>query len=924
MKKNVFLVVCAFSICFNFFGQEKTKNESYIEKIKAVRKSQTKRAMGLEKLDNSNKDEMSSKWIKKGDKILINAISQTDVNELKRELATLGFTDLKIHGKVVTGWGPMDSIPQLENCISLTKAMPELIPTTNVGLTTNQAVTTLFSESASNIFDVNGEGIRIGIISDSFNARGDAQTTVLSGDIPGVGNPNGFTQPVQILSEIQNIAIGGDEGRGMAELIHDIAPGAELYFYSAFNGFFDFADGIRELADAGCDVIVDDIRYFFEPYFQDGAIAQAVDDVVADGVVYLSSAGNSARKSYENSYNPIVVDGLEFHDFGGGDTSLNLRLNAGDATRLVFQWDDPSSLSGPNNPAPDTDLDIFLIDVATEAILSQSAFDNTRSGIPVEQISYTNDTDGVQEVALVIERYSGPTPRRIKYIDVARGRGSQFVDTHEGVNSGTCIGHANTRGAITTGAQAYFFNPEFGRPIGLNSFSSFGGTPILLDGDGNPIEAEDRQKPDVVGTDGGNTTSFPNPNRPFSDPDNDGFPNFFGTSASAPNIAAVVALMLQEKSDLTPNEVITILEETAIDMDNPVTPGFDVGYDIATGNGFVQADKALASLQGKPTVYRYRAINSSTDAFVRTLRDGNTLDLARINGALINIEALATDGLNDVKSMVLNLSGDTSKREQDSTFPFSLYGDDGNGDFRNGEIKNGEYTLSSNAFSQMNGRGNFGEAYEIDFQVNNSGFVSSFILVDADTNEDIAPLTNSINRSLLRDARNITIRANVSSPFTDAPYVEKVVFNLSGAFNQYRQDVSAPFVFNAGLNFQNLVAGDYSLETVVSARRNGDGTDGEKVTFNFEIIDDVVSRIASQPENESLTIANSSSSEVTVSSSSAKTVNFAIYNGQGIQVYNGSVSHKENRIIPTNTLGSGLFIIKSFQNNSTSTKFYLN
>ena len=56
-------------------------------------------------------------------------------------------------------------------------------------------------------------------------------------------------------------------------------------------------------------VIVDDIGYFASPYFQDSAIAQAVDDVVADGAVYLSSAGNSSLESYEDDYNEVDVDG---------------------------------------------------------------------------------------------------------------------------------------------------------------------------------------------------------------------------------------------------------------------------------------------------------------------------------------------------------------------------------------------------------------------------------------------------------------------------------------------------------------------------------------------------------------------------------------------------------------------------------------
>ena len=48
----------------------------------------------------------------------------------------------------------------------------------------------------------------------------------------------------------------------MMEIIHDIAPGASLAFYTAFDSEQDFANGILALAAAGAKVIVDDVGYF--------------------------------------------------------------------------------------------------------------------------------------------------------------------------------------------------------------------------------------------------------------------------------------------------------------------------------------------------------------------------------------------------------------------------------------------------------------------------------------------------------------------------------------------------------------------------------------------------------------------------------------------------------------------------------------
>ena len=93
----------------------------------------------------------------------------------------------------------------------------------------------------------------------------------------------------------------------MLELIHDIAPGAQLYFATAFTSITSFAQNIRDLRAAGCDIIVDDVGYFVESPFQDGqgpavvsptnggVVTQAVKDVAASGALYFSSAGNSGN-----------------------------------------------------------------------------------------------------------------------------------------------------------------------------------------------------------------------------------------------------------------------------------------------------------------------------------------------------------------------------------------------------------------------------------------------------------------------------------------------------------------------------------------------------------------------------------------------------------------------------------------------------
>ena len=103
----------------------------------------------------------------------------------------------------------------------------------------------------------------------------------------------------------------GDEGRAMMQIVHDVAPGASLAFYTAENSEADFASGIVKLAapvasgGAGAKIVVDDVGYFDEPFFQDGLVAQAITQVVAQGVAYFSSAGNNGTLAYNNNTSVI-------------------------------------------------------------------------------------------------------------------------------------------------------------------------------------------------------------------------------------------------------------------------------------------------------------------------------------------------------------------------------------------------------------------------------------------------------------------------------------------------------------------------------------------------------------------------------------------------------------------------------------------
>ncbi|MEO8012206.1 MAG: hypothetical protein ABI650_11220, partial [Dokdonella sp.] len=247
---------------------------------------------------------------------------------------------------------------------------PASEPLPNVGAVTSQGDATHRADAARAGFGVNGAGIRIGVISDSFAAATSPAEEIAAGDLPGPGNPNGFTSPVQVVGSGDVIG-GSDEGRAMLQIVHDLAPGAQLYYATGFNSITDFANNIRALRGIaqsappngnltpGCDIIIDDLFYFIESGLHDGQpapsdsnmaiVTQAVNDVTADGALYFSSAGNSGgltqgtSGAWEGDFIsgalPVVIEGAGDALAWDGSAVGNTLTVAGSVVTL--QWADP-------------------------------------------------------------------------------------------------------------------------------------------------------------------------------------------------------------------------------------------------------------------------------------------------------------------------------------------------------------------------------------------------------------------------------------------------------------------------------------------------------------------------------------------------------------------------------------------------------
>ncbi|MEO5682676.1 MAG: S8 family serine peptidase [Chitinophagaceae bacterium] len=563
----------------------------------------------------------------KGNMVLADITVKENMAAAKVALQQLGVQITGVYGRVISALVPITVLPQLGAINTIQYARPSFRPmhqsatasfTQQCGTgfygkkpvrVISQGDTAQRSYIAREKYKVNGKGVKVGILSDSYDNLGSAAIAVLEGELPGRDNPFKFDKRVEVLEDL-NDGTGTDEGRAMAEIVHDVAPGAELAFHSAFMGEANFAQGIQDLVSKGCKVIVDDVFYYDEPFFQDGIIAQSVDLAQKKGITYFSSAGNNHNASYESDYRgtPDEVMGPgngTAHNFSGSSATPRyyqpINIPSGGSFVASFQWDQPYFSAGGLGAS--SDLDIYLIDVLGN-IVAAGATDNILSGDPVEVMAYDNYTSN-DVFFVVIAKLAGPDPTRLKYNMYNNGQFYETTPPIPGIMAPTLTGHAKANGAIATAAAFFINTPAYGADTPkVEFFSSLGGVPNYFDKAGNRIAPVIRMKPEITAPDGGNTSFF----NPYGGGDNfldaDTFPNFFGTSAAAPHAAGVAALMIEaEKLDnLTPAQIKGVLAASTIDMDNIYTAGFDAGFDYNTGYGLISADLAVGSVRS-PNLY---------------------------------------------------------------------------------------------------------------------------------------------------------------------------------------------------------------------------------------------------------------------------------------------------------------------------------
>lgn len=536
-------------------------------------------------------------------RVLVDAFVKNDPDLAASQLAAAGAQQISRHGNLISAWVPVASLGSMGQATQIRSVRAAMSPVLNTGRVTSQGDSVQRSDQTRLLFGVNGAGTQVGILSDTWNARGGAAAGVAAGELPGPGNPNGFTTPVQILKDGPQ---GTDEGRGMGEIVHDVAPAAALSFYGP-QTYLDHADGVRALAQAGASVIVDDITWANEPWFQANPIGAAAEQVAREhSAVVFTSAGNRNRDALEGAFNPVPAQPLlsngqnvgnwKLHRFADGQVTVPITLRAGNLINFILQWDEPHASASPPGVSAQSDLDVFIFGDSQGVNIIAAGTSNSIGNDPVDGIIGLGLTNPDPNTSVTIylgigARESLPgQARNFKLVAFDRGAVPTDIGRGAAFNSSTVLGHANEASLITSCAVRY--DQANGGALAVpRVFSSVGGFRQTLSANGTRRAPLDTAKPDVCSPDGANTSFFGG-----FDLEGDGLPNFSGTSASAPHAAAVAALMQQAAggpSRLSPTQIKNIVLGSAFEMDDPATPGFQFGYDTKTGRGFLNVIRAV-------------------------------------------------------------------------------------------------------------------------------------------------------------------------------------------------------------------------------------------------------------------------------------------------------------------------------------------
>ena len=333
-----------------------------------------------------------------------------------------------------------------------------------------------------------GRGIKVGVIDVGFVGVPSLQER---GELPDLSYRD-FTG--------EGIFTETVHGSACAEIVHDIAPDAEIHLYKV--GTLVSLENAKDAAiQDGMDIVTVSLGWRWGAGFGDGTglACEIVNEAFQNNVLWVNAAGNYGRQQISALLSD--QDGNGYHNFDKDNEVVNLKdVQVGDEVQAWLTWNEW--------PLTSHDYDLLLVKIETDGSkeIVESADTRQRQSRPYERLEYTVRETGTY--GLAIHRASDAKVTLFKLT-------SENHDLDGPVSTRGSVGiPADARGALTVGAMHH--RRWTTGPIA--SYSSQGPT---FDG---------RIKPDLVGPAGVLTVSY-------------GETGYHGTSAATPHVAGAAALL---------------------------------------------------------------------------------------------------------------------------------------------------------------------------------------------------------------------------------------------------------------------------------------------------------------------------------------------------------------------------------------------
>jgi hypothetical protein len=373
----------------------------------------------------------------------------------------------------------------------------------------------------------NGAGMTIGIVDLQFSNLSNSKA---SGDLPSY---------LDVMDYTGTGPDGGTHGTNVAEIVHEMAPGASLRL-AKIGTETQLSQAVDDMIAVGTDVIVHSVAWFNAAFYDGtGSLCDITSQAEAAGVQWVNAAGNYRNSHYLGTF--MDANGDLRHEFVTGQNYNTISLTAGSAVSLYMNWE--------AYPTTSIDYDLYLYNGNPDSGGTVVAFStNKQSGKGAEWYPYPDEA---------IVKYVPPTTGTY-YVVVRKVSSSTAHRRVSLFSTGPALGVKTTASSIA-------------QPADCSSALAVGATNLSDVPEGFSSEGpttDGRAKPDIAG-----------PNRVQTSLS----ASFAGTSAAAPHVGGAVALLRAQNPGFSLAQIKWLLTSTSKDVNT-------AGYDYRTGSGRISLD----------------------------------------------------------------------------------------------------------------------------------------------------------------------------------------------------------------------------------------------------------------------------------------------------------------------------------------------